>query len=64
MKYRNKLTGQTIDFSSRIKSEEWEPVIERVPSFVAVKTEAKIEENVEVAPVQPKKTTSKKKKAE
>ena len=61
MKYRNKKTGQTIEFSSRIYSEEWEPVVERVPSFSVTEP---IEEKAEVAPVQQKKTTRKKKAEE
>lgn len=61
MKYRNVKTGHTMIFSTRIMSEEWEPVIEQVPVFSAPEM---VEENHEVAPVQPKKTTSKKKKAE
>ena len=55
MKYRNKKTGQTIEFSSKIYSKEWEPVVERVPSFSVKETE----EKVEVAPVQQKKSRKK-----
>ena len=35
MKYRNVKTGHTMIFSTRIMSEEWEPVIEQVPVFSA-----------------------------
>ena len=55
MKYRNIKTGKTVEFSSKIYSKEWEPVVERGPSF-SVKS---AEEKVEVAPVQQKKSRKK-----
>ena len=61
MKYRNIKTGHTMIFSTRIMSEEWEPVIEQVPVFSVLEV---VEENHEVAPVQQKKTTRKKKAEE
>ena len=67
MLYRNTKTGAVIDFKSRISSDVWEPVEKQAPKTVfeaQVKAEPVKDENPEVAPVQPKKTTSKKKKAD
>lgn len=69
MLYRNLKTGAVIEFKSRIRSDVWELAEKQAPKPVfeaQVKSEPVKEENSEVAPVQqqPKKTTSKKKKAE
>lgn len=67
MLYKNKKTGAVIEIKSRISSEIWEPVEKQAPKPVfeaQAKSEPVKDENSEVAPVQPKKTTSKKKKAE
>lgn len=62
MLYRNKKTGALIDITSTIMSDVWEPVEKQAPVKVVPTAEA-VEENVEVAPVQQKKS-SRKKKAE
>ncbi len=60
MLYRNVKTGATVDVTSKISSDIWEPVEKQTPSSFAVeKTEKKKEE---VAPVQQK--TRKKKTVE
>ena len=67
MLYKNINTGAVIEIKSRISSEIWEPVEKQAPRPVfeaQAKSEPVKDENSEVAPVQPKKTTSKKKKAE
>jgi hypothetical protein len=67
MLYKNKKTGAVIEFKSRISSDVWELAEEQAPKPVfeaQVKAEPVNDENSKVAPVQPKKTTSKKKKAE
>lgn len=61
MKYRNIKTGHILNFSTKIHSEEWEPVIEQAPVLSVSET---VEEKHEVAPVQQKKTTRKKKAEE
>lgn len=57
MKYRNIKTGHVLNFSTKIHSEEWEPVVEQAPVLSVPKH---VEENHEVAPVQQKKSTKKK----
>ena len=67
MLYRNVKTGAVIEIKSRISSDVWEPVEKQAPKPVfeaQAKSEPVKDENPEVAPVQPKKSTSKKKKAE
>ena len=67
MLYRNVKTGAVIEIKSRISSEIWEPIEKQAPKPVfeaQAKSEPVNDENSKVAPVQPKKTTSKKKKAE
>ncbi len=67
MLYKNKKTGAVIEFNSRISSDVWELAEEQAPKpdFEAqVKSELVKVENSEVAPVQQKKTTRKKKAEE
>lgn len=59
MLYRNKGNGATIDVTSTIMSDIWEPVEKQAPVNVIPTAEA-VEKKVEVAPVQ-QKTTRKKK---